>query len=63
MKYSLKSNIHQWLTKFQAFGTIHNLNYKAESPKSEIKNTAKNSENFKAIRKAISIETVNLYRD
>ena len=31
--YPSKSNIHQWVTKFQDAGTIDDLNCKPESPK------------------------------
>ena len=39
--YPPKSNIRKQVTKFQATGTIHHLNCKADGSKSERKNIAK----------------------
>ena len=51
--YPSASNFHQWDTKFQFIGEIHNLNSKAGTPKCKIKRSRSTSENIEAIKNCV----------
>ena len=51
--YPQKSQVYGWVHKFQATGSVNNLNKKAENPRSCSKLTARCPDNVDAVRDSV----------
>ena len=51
--YPQKSQIYHWVHKFQAAGSVNNLNKKAENPRSGRKATARYPDNVDGVRDSV----------
>ena len=53
--YPQKSQIYRWTHKFQATGSVHNLNKKSATPRSGRKLTARCPDNVNAVRDSVAM--------
>ena len=51
--YPQKSQIHHWVHKFQATGSVNNFNKKVENPKSGWKLTVRSPDNVDVMRDSV----------